>query len=209
MSEATDERILHRLKSRGAQTAAEMAAHLDITPAGARQHLARLEAADLVAGETRRQKRGRPRKLYRLTDRGHGRFPDRHSELTLELLQATRTVFGKAGLDRLILHREQESLAAYRRELATGHSLHDKLAALARIRDREGYMARVEKEPGGTFLLVEDHCPICAAAASCQALCRSELDIFRAVLGAGVHVERVDHVLAGARRCAYRISSTA
>jgi predicted ArsR family transcriptional regulator len=54
-------------------------------------------------------------------------------------------------------------------------------------------------------LFVEDHCPICAAAATCQALCRSELAIFRKLLGQGVAVVRVDHVLAGARRCAYRV----
>jgi predicted ArsR family transcriptional regulator len=54
-------------------------------------------------------------------------------------------------------------------------------------------------------LFVENHCPICAAAAACQGLCRSELAVFRAVLGADVTVERIDHILAGARRCAYRI----
>ncbi len=37
-------------------------------------------------------------------------------------------------------------------------------------------------------------------------LCRSELTIFRAVLGVDIIVERVDHILAGARRCAYRVS---
>jgi predicted ArsR family transcriptional regulator len=52
--------------------------------------------------------------------------------------------------------------------------------------------------------LVENHCPVCAAARACQDLCRSELDIFRAVLG-GAAVERTDHIVAGARRCAYRI----
>jgi len=38
-----------------------------------------------------------------------------------------------------------------------------------------------------------------------QGLCRSELALFRAVLGPGVEVERTEHILAGARRCAYRI----
>jgi predicted ArsR family transcriptional regulator len=56
-------------------------------------------------------------------------------------------------------------------------------------------------------LLVENHCPICAAARACQNFCRSELDVFRRVLGPDVQVERVEHQLAGARRCAYRIVS--
>jgi predicted ArsR family transcriptional regulator len=53
---------------------------------------------------------------------------------------------------------------------------------------------------------MENHCPICAAATLCQSFCRSELEIFQDVLGPGARVERTDHILAGARRCAYRIS---
>ena len=66
-------------------------------------------------------------------------------------------------------------------------------------------MASVADDARGSFLFVENHCPICAAAAACQGLCRSELAIFRAVLGTEFTVERVEHILAGARRCAYRI----
>ena len=61
-------------------------------------------------------------------------------------------------------------------------------------------MASVTQDARESFLLVENHCPICAAAAACQGLCRSELAIFRAVLGDDVTVERTDHILAGARR---------
>lgn len=66
-------------------------------------------------------------------------------------------------------------------------------------------MAECEPLEDGAFLLIESHCPICAAARSCQGLCRSELAVCRAVLGSDVRVERSEHVLAGARRCAYRI----
>ena len=79
--------------------------------------------------------------------------------------------------------------------------------ALARVRAEEGYVAEVVDDPDGRgVLLVEHHCPICAAATACQGLCRSELAVFRAVLGTDVTVERIDHILAGARRCAYRIT---
>ena len=49
--------------------------------------------------------------------------------------------------------------------------------------------------------------PICAAAAACQGFCRSELQIFQAVLGEDVQVTRTEHILSGARRCAYRIAA--
>jgi len=208
MSNSSDERILFHLKTRGPQTASDIGNHLGMTPTGARQHLAKLALAGLVEGDDRRQTRGRPKKYWRLTARGHGRFPDRHADLTLELLNATQAIFGKAGVHRLIRHREGESLACYREGVAGQRSLRDKLAALAGIRGREGYMASLTIGDDGAFLFVEDHCPICAAAESCQALCRSELAIFRKILGKGIVVERVDHLLAGARRCAYRITQS-
>ncbi len=205
MPRSSDDRILFHLKARGPQTASDVGARFAMTPTGARQHLCNLEVDGLVEAEFRRQQRGRPKKYWRLTSRGHGRFPDRHADLTLELLKATKSVFGEKGLERLVRRRENDSLALYRKELSPRRSLAGKLKALADIRSREGYMASYSKQADGTFLLAEDHCPICAAAATCQALCRSELAIFRKVLGGGVVVERVDHVLAGARRCAYRV----
>jgi predicted ArsR family transcriptional regulator len=58
----------------------------------------------------------------------------------------------------------------------------------------------------GSVLLVENHCPICAAARVCQNFCRSELDVFSRVLGPSVRVERTEHQVAGGRRCVYRIA---
>jgi predicted ArsR family transcriptional regulator len=202
----SQDRLLFHLKTRGAQTAADVGMRLGMTSAGARQHLLKLESAGLVASEDRRQGPGRPRKYWQLTQRGHGRFPDRHSDLTLDLLKSTREVFGERGLEKLIGHRERASIADYGRFVGPQRSLRRKLAALADVRSREGYMASVAEDSRGSFLFVEDHCPICAAAATCQGLCRSELTIFRAVLGADVTVERIDHILAGARRCAYRVA---
>ncbi|PAY10982.1 MarR family transcriptional regulator [Bradyrhizobium sp. UFLA03-84] len=201
----TQDRILFQLKTRGPQTAAEVGARLEMTSAGARQHLVKLEAAGLVESDNQREGRGRPRKYWRLTPRGHERFPDRHSDLTLDLLRSMHEVFGERGLETLIEHRERAAIADYLTAVGTEGSLRQRLASLARLRSREGYMASVLKRADG-FLLIENHCPICAAAAACQGLCRSELAVFRAVLGPDVVIERVDHILAGARRCAYRVT---
>jgi predicted ArsR family transcriptional regulator len=203
----SQDRILFHLKTRGAQTAADIAARLDMTPPGARQHLLKLEVAGLVESEYAREGRGRPKKYWQLTQNGHARFPDRHSDLTLDLVRSMRDVFGENGLQKLIAHRERGSIADYRKAVGARGALRQRLVALAQIRSREGYMASVASEGRDSFLLIENHCPICAAAAACQGLCRSELAVFRAVLGADVTVERIDHILAGARRCAYRIGA--
>ena len=70
-------------------------------------------------------------------------------------------------------------------------------------------MAEWQTDDDDGYLLIENHCPICAAAALCQGFCRSELAIFQTVLGAQASIERIDHLLAGARRCAYRITPRA
>ena len=206
MISSTGERIIYALKSRGPLTVTTVGDVLEITPQGAQQQLAKLAAADLVTCEDRKKGRGRPNRFWFLTENGHARFPDRHSDLTVEILQATEHVFGTEGLDRLILHRENSTLQTYTDGVSSCKTLENKISTLADMRSREGYMADWEKIADGTYMFFENHCPICAAATKCQGLCRSELTIFQAVLGQGVAIERCEHILQGARRCAYHIT---
>jgi len=199
-------RLLHALKAAGPQTAAAIARRLGFTATAARQQLDRLQAEGLVEFADRRQGIGRPARLWSLTAKGHGRFPDNHAGLSLELLRAAGKAFGAQGLDRLIAEREKAMERIYQARLAGARRLADRVRRLARQRSEEGYMAGVERQPDGSFLLKENHCPICAAARACQGLCRSELDLFKRLLGPDAEVARVEHVLAGAQRCAYRIA---
>ncbi|MBW8813343.1 MAG: helix-turn-helix transcriptional regulator [Caulobacterales bacterium] len=202
------ERILLQLKTRGPAETLALAGGLAISRQAALQHLERLVAAGLVEHSDERRGVGRPRRTWRLTAAAQARFPDTHAQLTVELLDAVRAEFGEAGVDRLIARREAATAAAYQTALAPAGDLQSRVARLAELRTAEGYMADWTSDPGGGFLLVENHCPICAAAAACQGFCRAELEVFRQALGPGVSVERCDHILAGARRCAYRITAS-
>ena len=202
--------LIERLKQDGAQDAGALAETLGVSAMAVRQHLYALEGEGLVTFEEEARPVGRPAKLWRLTPDADRFFPDGHAELTLHLLAALRETFGEAGMEKLLAARTAEQIAAYRGRIKPTESLKSRLEALARIRTEEGYMAAVEAgsgDGGGDgFLLVENHCPVCAAARTCQGLCASELEVFRRVLGPDVTVERSDHILAGARRCAYRVS---
>jgi len=198
--------LLERLKEDGPQDAGTLAGELGVSAMAVRQHLYALEKEGLVGFEEQARPVGRPAKLWRLTAAADRFFPDGHADLTLNLLAAMRAAFGDAGLEKLLAVRTAEQIAAYRRRVKSAGSLEARLRALARIRSEEGYMAAVEAAvEGGGFLFVENHCPVCAAARTCQGLCASELEVFRRVLGPDVSVERGDHILAGARRCAYRV----
>jgi len=201
----TADQILFLLKTRGAKTAQQLADMLELTSMGARRHLEAAEEKGLVTYEDVAEKVGRPSRRWLLTEAGHARFPDRHSDLTLQLITQVRSLFGEEGMEKLIIAREQASEAFYREAIDDNAALTERVQALALARDVEGYMAEVEQQDDGTLLLVENHCPICAAARECQSFCRSELDVFRRVLGPGCKVDRAEHILAGQRRCAYVI----
>lgn len=207
MSEQTADAILQLLKARGPLPAKVLAGRLAITAEAVRQHLAKHGAAGLVSHSDRARGVGRPKRIWRLSTRGHGRFPDGHSQLMLDMVTAVRSEFGDAGLDRLIAVREKQMIESYGERLRGVDGLAERVRALAALRDEEGYMAEARADGKGGFLLVENHCPICAAASACQGFCRSELEVFRKALGPGVRVEREEHLLSGARRCVYRIAA--
>jgi predicted ArsR family transcriptional regulator len=197
-------RILLLLKTDGPQATAALAATLGITGEAARQQLSRMAEDGLVESVSEEAAgRGRPRQLWHLTAAGHGQFPDGHAALTTTLLSTLVAQLGTGALDAVIAGREAETLARYRAELADAPDLATRIRRLAVLRTAEGYMADSWQQDDGSWLLVENHCPICAAAAACAGFCRSELETFRAVLGA--QIERTDHIPQGARRCAYRI----
>jgi predicted ArsR family transcriptional regulator len=197
------ERLLHLLKTKGPQTAAALARKLGMTAVAVRQHLEPLEGEELVAYEERPMGVGRPAREWRLAAKALALFPDSHGELAVAMLDAMRVAFGEAGLEKLVALRTRAQVRAYRERVSPRAPLHKKVAALAALRSEEGYMAEWSRDRNA-FFLVENHCPICAAARTCQGLCSGELSLFRAVLGA--RVERTEHILAGARRCVYRIS---
>jgi predicted ArsR family transcriptional regulator len=100
----------------------------------------------------------------------------------------------------------RQHLYGFGREGLVAFTDQSRVRVLAAIRREQGYMAECVTRADGSLLLRENHCPICVAAKSCQGLCREELGLFRAVLGTRTHVERTDHILAGASRCAYVIT---
>jgi predicted ArsR family transcriptional regulator len=198
--------ILFQLKSLGEAQAETLARRLGISVQAVRQRLERLLAEDRVVYSDRAHGRGRPRRLWSLAPGAASLFPDTHAQLTVDLIGTIRSELGETALAKLLERRREQITATYRKRLAREPDIARKLTALADIRSTEGYMARLEKRADECFLLVEDHCPICAAAMSCQGFCSIELQIFRNLLGPDWHIERQDHLLTGARRCTYRIT---
>lgn len=198
--------IVKLLKTEGPMGAAQVAARLGLTAMAVRQHLYQLQREKLVTAQEKRAPLGRPAKYWQLTREADRLFPDAYAEVSLALIDAVGDAFGEAGLKRVLESRYARQRADYLKRIPPSLPLKEKVQRLARIRTEEGYMADAKPTGKGTFLLVENHCPICAAATACQGFCATELDLFRAVLGPGVVVERAEHIVSGDRRCAYRIT---
>ncbi|QBG36193.1 helix-turn-helix transcriptional regulator [Litorilituus sediminis] len=201
----THNKILHMLKSQGALTAKTLANELQLTTMAVRQHMQALEQSGDVDFKDEKAPRGRPTRYWSLTEQSNELFDDRHDELTVQLLDSVIAIFGDDGLEKLISHRESTALVNYRLALADKYSVEEKLTALAKVRSDEGYMATVEQD-GDIYWLLENHCPICAAASKCQNFCRSELQIFQTLLQEVATISREEHIVEGSRRCAYKVT---
>jgi predicted ArsR family transcriptional regulator len=201
--------IVKLLKTDGPLDSARLAEQVGLTAMGVRQHLYALQSEGLVTAEERPAPVGRPAKFWRLTREADRLFPEAYAELSVALIGAMQDAFGPEGLSRVLASRCARQQADYARRIRPSDSLEKKMRELARVRTEEGYMAEVRRDESGGHLLVENHCPICAAATACQGFCSTELELFRAVLGPGVRVERVEHIVSGDRRCAYRVTPEA
>ncbi|MFM1124914.1 metalloregulator ArsR/SmtB family transcription factor [Yersinia enterocolitica] len=197
------ERLLLLLKTRGPLQAKDAGKILGTIGEAARQQFVKLANDGLVVAAAQAKGVGRPIQLWQLTEAGNARFPDAHSELAVQLLRMVRTKLGEEALNLLIDTREQETRELYCQAMEGVQSIDERVKRLVAIRSQEGYMAEYQTQTDGSILLIENHCPICAAATSCQGFCRAELEVFREALQAPV--ERTEHILSGSRRCVYRV----
>lgn len=205
MKKPAADRILMFLKTRGEATSLLIAEELSVTKEGARKHLLNLAEAGLIEPTMKSEGVGRPSTYYTLTDKGLAQFPDTHAEVTVQLLQSVKNLLGENALDLLITDREKNTYERCQKALSKTKTLEQRLQVLAEARSKEGYMAEWKKE-GKEYFLIENHCPICAAATECQGFCRAELSNFRLLIGNDYKVERVDHIISGGQRCVYKIS---
>ena len=201
----TRREILNKLKMRGSLPSNVMAEELGISSMAVRQHLRELlEAGDVISEDLSKGK-GRPTKYWELTEKANRHFSDRHRDLILDLLSGLNETIGPEGMDALLRRRGDAQADLYAKKVDRSASLFRQTKALAKMRSDEGYMADVERGEAGACYLVENHCPICAAAENCAGLCSAELSVFQQVFGDEVSVERTEHLMKDSRRCVYRI----
>ncbi|KPH13005.1 metalloregulator ArsR/SmtB family transcription factor [Chryseobacterium sp. ERMR1:04] len=204
MKKNPSDKILMLLKMRGEVTSQLIAEELGITKEGVRKRLLNFASEGLVKAEVKSEGVGRPSTYYALTEKGFSKFPDTHAEVSVQLIKSVKKLLGENALDLLINDRENELYTKYAQMMDTATTFEEKLDILVQKRTEEGYMAEWKKE-NDSYFLIENHCPICAAATECQGFCRSELNNFKQLIGSDFDIKRVEYIIEGGKRCMYKI----
>lgn len=176
------ETILAFLKTHGHATLAEVAAHLEVSKQGALRHLDALQADGLtVVAQAAPHGRGRPENVYRLTSAAGDHFPDRHRELTSELVEFMTNQQLKHFFERRAARLEAE----YAPRLA-GLDFQARVRELAKLATEHGHMAEVVELGDGGLAIRHCNCPIQDIAASTGLPCLNEQQMYERLLGAEV-----------------------
>ena len=200
--------VLYAVRRLGDATTDEVAAALDITSSGARQHLVALDALGLVAAAEEvpgaAGRRGRPSLRYHVTELADALFPKAYAALANELLGYLDDRSG--AVDELFARRRDDRICRGRARLDSCDSLRAKVTELAQLLDEDGYMASAEQIGAGHFRVVEHNCAIADVARRYGQACTSEIEFLRAVIPEAT-IERTSHMVQGARHCGYDIRS--
>jgi predicted ArsR family transcriptional regulator len=198
-------RVLNVLKRTQGLSVQEIADQLGMSYMGIKDLCSDMEKRGLL--DMRREPRavgvgnsGRPRMLYRLTDRAHELFPVASNPLTLELLDAAKKLFGPASAEKLLMFVWQEKASALA-ERVKGPDPEARAEKLAHARDEAGHMAVLEKGNDGSIRIVEHHCPFLDVLRAYPVVARLEAELFRRLLGTAV--ERREENAAGLYRAEF------
>ncbi len=199
------ERVARALHDGGPATAADLAARLGHSPTVVRRHLEALVGEGLVSwserppfGPTPARRRGRPARVFALTDEGSHAFDVAYDDLAVSALRYLGEVAGEEGVSAFARRRAEDLVDRQRARVPVGAELDRRLAALAEGLADEGYAASVAGGDGGVQLC-QHHCPVSHAAAEFPQLCEAETEAFERLLG--THVLRIATIAHGDGVC--------
>jgi predicted ArsR family transcriptional regulator len=203
----TRDRVARAILVTGPSTAAALAEQLALTPAAVRRHLDHLVAEGTV--EARDQKvyghrgRGRPAKVFALTESGRDAFDQAYDDLAAEALRFLAETAGDEAVMEFARRRMSFIERDYQHVVAEDPSL-SPAEALAKVFTDEGYAANVRQLPlvderSVGEQLCQQHCPVAHVAQEFPQLCEAETEAIGRILG--THVQRLATIAHGDGVC--------
>ncbi|HVE26515.1 MAG TPA: winged helix-turn-helix transcriptional regulator [Sporichthya sp.] len=198
----TRERVARAILEHGRTTAADLASQLELTPAAVRRHLDALLAEGLIEeAEQRGQRgRGRPAKVFVVTDAGRHHYFQAYDDLAASALRFLAETAGAAAVEQFAARRVAELEERYRRVVDAAEPA-DRPAVLAAALSADGYAASIRSAPGGAAgeQICQHHCPVAHVAEQFPQLCEAETAAFGRLLG--THVQRLATIAHGDGVC--------
>ncbi|AUS80617.1 transcriptional regulator [Actinoalloteichus sp. AHMU CJ021] len=191
------------LLEQGPRTAAAIAEQLGVSAVAVRRHLDALLAeghassreAPRPAGSRRR---GRPARLFQLTERGRAQFGHAYDDLAVAALRFLAEQGGERAV-RLFAERRVAALVERHRDAVVAEpDVAARAEALAAALSREGYSSSTRRVGTGEQLC-QHHCPVAHVAAEFPQLCEAETAVFADLLG--THVQRLATIARGDAAC--------
>lgn len=193
--------ILLELKQHQPLSAKALADHHGVSVTAVRRHLKELELDQLVVYRREQRGHGAPTFAYHLTPEGEALFPKRYQEALTAALAFVERHGGREAVGQFFAEHFGEEAEKLRAQLAAA-SLEERLAAVAALLSRQGFMA--EWTTDGTAVRIAEHnCAMHAVAERFPEVCQEELEFLKAVLGTAV--ERKSHIVAGCNACEYSV----
>jgi predicted ArsR family transcriptional regulator len=196
---STRSRVARSILQYGPSTANDLASRLNLTPAAVRRHLTVLMSlGHLTSREQRvygRRGRGRPAKVFELTDSGRGEFYQAYDELAIRALGYLRQVGGEDAVDdfaRRIAGDVRARFEGLKGEYPTPAE------ALVEALTAQGFVASLQPVASGVQLC-QYHCPVAHVAAEFPELCEAETKAFGQMLDS--HVQRLATIAHGDGVC--------
>jgi len=195
--------IIDLLKVNGAMSVGQLAGELEVSKVCVRRHLGLLKSDGLVAFEEERHERGRPRFIYRLTEKARCLFPQIYDEFAKEVLVQLQRHFGSDALQRILSSRADELIARLKEKLS-GQSFDERVKSLIKEINAKGYLADARRLNGGAYRLRQRNCPTESVAVAYPQVCEEELRVYREVLGC--EITRECRIADGAGKCDFHIA---
>jgi predicted ArsR family transcriptional regulator len=204
----TRARIARLILENGPATAAGLSSRLGLTAAAVRRHLDNLLAEGMIEAREARcygsRGRGRPARLFAITDAGRSAFEHAYDDLATSAL---RFLAETAGPDAVaeFARRKVADLESRYRPVVDAAPPARRVQALAEALSADGYAASASAAPaavagdrmsgdgvkrdgevGGGEELCQHHCPVAHVAAEFPQLCEAETEAFGRLLGTPV-----------------------
>jgi len=195
--QGTRARIARLILENGPLTAAGLSGRLGLTPAAVRRHLDNLLAEGMIEAREARcygsRGRGRPARLFAITDAGRSAFEHAYDDLAASALRFLAETVGHEAVAEFA-RRKIADLERRYRPVVDAAPPAERVQALAEALSADGYAAAASVAPAaargsgetGGEQLCQHHCPVAHVAAEFPQLCEAETEAFGRLLGTPV-----------------------